>query len=66
MIFKSRVKLHDGIVGAVILASVVLALKVNAQWIYLAGAIGVLMIISAFSGFCPVYFLLNKLMPEKK
>lgn len=66
MISKSRVKLHDGIVGAVVLASVVLALKVNAQWIYLAGAIGVLMIISAFSGFCPVYFLLNKLMPEKK
>ncbi len=60
---KSINKVHDGIVGAIILASVVLALKVNFQWIYLAGVISVLMVSSAFTGFCPVYFVLNKIMP---
>ena len=60
---KSRIKIHDGIVGAVILASVVLGLEVNAMWLYLAGAIGALMVVSAFTGFCPVYFVLNKVMP---
>jgi hypothetical protein len=59
-----KTKIHDGIVGAVILTSVVLALKVNLQWIYLAGGISALMVSSAFTGFCPVYFVLNKLMPD--
>jgi hypothetical protein len=59
-----KTKIHDGIVGAVILTSVVLALKVDLQWIYLAGGISALMVSSAFTGFCPVYFVLNKLMPD--
>ena len=60
---KPITKVHDGIVGAIILSSVVLALKVNFQWIYLAGAVSVLMISSTFTGFCPVYFILHKIMP---
>ena len=60
---KAKVKIHDGIVGAVILASVVLGMMVNSAWLYVAGVIGALMISSAFTGFCPVYFVLNKLMP---
>ncbi|MCA9401358.1 MAG: DUF2892 domain-containing protein [Candidatus Omnitrophica bacterium] len=62
---KSKIKVHDGIVGVLILLSVILAMKVNAAWIYLAGAVSVLMIISAFTGFCPVYFILNKIMPTE-
>jgi len=60
---KTKIKIHDGLVGAVILASVVLGLAVNPQWLYVAGAIGALMVSSAFTGFCPVYFVLNKVMP---
>ncbi len=60
---QTKIKVHDGIVGATILLSVVLAMTVNPQWLYLAGAISVLMVFSAFSGFCPVYFILNKMMP---
>jgi hypothetical protein len=60
---KTKIKIHDGVVGAVILTSVVLGLIVNAQWLYVAGVIGALMISSAFTGFCPVYFVLNKLLP---
>ena len=60
---QTKTKLHDGIVGAIILTSVVLALKVNIQWIYVAGAISALMVSTIFTGFCPVYFVLNKMMP---
>ena len=60
---KNKIKVHDGIVGAVILLSVILAYSVDARWIGLAGVIAVLMISSAFTGFCPVYFVINKIMP---
>jgi len=60
---QTKIKVHDGIVGATILMSVVLAMTVNPQWLYLAGVIAVLMVASAFTGFCPVYFILNKVMP---
>ncbi|MCA9407396.1 MAG: DUF2892 domain-containing protein [Candidatus Omnitrophica bacterium] len=62
---KNLIKVHDGIVGTLILLSVILSLKVNAVWIYLAGAVSILMIISTFTGFCPVYFILQKIMPIK-
>lgn len=61
---KSKIKVHDGIVGAVILTGVLLAFKVNIQWLWLPGIVSALMISSAFTGFCPVYFVLNKLMPD--
>lgn len=61
---KNKIKVHDGVVGALILLSVVLALKVDIQWIYLAGAVSILMILSSVTGFCPVYFILNKVMPK--
>lgn len=63
---KTKTKIHDGIVGTLYLLSIVLALNVNIQWIYVAGAIAVLQILSMFTGFCPVYFILNKIMPDKK
>jgi hypothetical protein len=61
---KNKIKVHDGIVGAVILLSVILAYKVDITWLWLAGVIAVLMIASAFTGFCPVYCILNKIMPS--
>ena len=61
---KAKIKVHDGIVGAVILGSVVLGMMFSPAWLYVAGVIGALMISSAFTGFCPVYFVLNKLMPD--
>lgn len=60
---KNKIKIHDGIVGAVIFSSVLLGLTVHAQWLYVAGGIGGLMVQSAFTGFCPVYFILNKVWP---
>jgi len=58
-----ELKVHDGIVGALILLSVLLGMYINPAWFWLAGAVAVVMISSAFTGFCPVHFILSKVMP---
>jgi hypothetical protein len=60
---KNKIKIHDGIVGAVIFSSVLLGLAGHVEGLYVAAGIGALMIQSAFTGFCPVYFVLNKIWP---
>jgi Protein of unknown function (DUF2892) len=60
-LMTSKVKLHDGIVGAIVLASVGLAWTVNPLFMWLAGLTGAIMISSAFTGFCPVHFAVSKL-----
>ncbi|HJS54777.1 MAG TPA: hypothetical protein VJ765_09545 [Chitinophagaceae bacterium] len=59
----TKVRLHDFIVGALYLASVILALTVDIKWIYIAGAVAVLQVLSLVTKFCPVYFVLNKIIP---
>lgn len=61
---KTKIRAHDGIVGLLYGASVILTLLVDAEWIYLAGAVAVLQVLSPFTKFCPVYYILNKLMPD--
>lgn len=63
---KNKTKIHDGIVGVIYLTSILLAVYVSMSWLYLAGAVAVLQIMSAFTGFCPVYFVLDKIMPDKE
>ncbi len=58
-----ELKVHDGIVGAIILLSIVAGMTVNPVWFWLAGLTGVAMVQSAFTGFCPVHFILSKVMP---
>ncbi len=53
------VKIHDGIVGSIILASTLLGFYVNPLCFWLAGLTGILMIVSAFTNLCPVYYLLG-------
>ena len=60
----SKVRAHDAIVGMTYLISVVGSMLVNANLILLALGIGFLQIISPFTKFCPVYFILNKMMPD--
>ncbi len=62
----TKIRLHDAIVGILYGLSVVLASTLNIQWLYLAGAVAVLQIISPITKFCPVYFVLNKLMPDSE
>ena len=54
-------RLHDGIAGAVILVGALLSYFVSIYWLWLPGIIGALMLQSAFTGFCPVYFSIDKL-----
>lgn len=62
---KTKIKIHDGIVGAMILGCVLLGLGFNTIWLYVAGAIGALMMSSTFTGFCPVYFILDRVAPTR-
>ena len=59
----SKVRAHDAIVGITYLISVAGSMFVNSNLIYLAIGVGLLQIISPFTKFCPVYFILNKMMP---
>lgn len=61
---QTKIRQHDAIVGILYLISVILAFTLNIKWLYMAGAVALLQIISPVTKFCPVYFVLNKLMPD--
>lgn len=61
----SKVRAHDAIVGLLYLSGVGLAYitsDINFLWIIVA--VGALQVISPITKFCPVYTILNKLMPD--
>ncbi|MEP6957615.1 MAG: DUF2892 domain-containing protein [Nitrospirota bacterium] len=58
-------RLHDAIVGVVITAGVALGYYVSAQWLLLPAVIGLTLIQSGFTGFCPVYFALDRVLPSE-
>ena len=61
----SKVRAHDAIAGLLYLISVVLTFyTTNLDFLWIAVAVGGLQIISPITKFCPVYFILNKLMPD--
>jgi hypothetical protein len=57
-----ELRVHDGIVGAIILLGVVLGMVANPVWLWLSGATSAIMFSSAFTGFCPLHFVLVKIM----
>ena len=59
-----KVRLHDGIVGLLYIGSIALASQFGLDWIWVAVAVAVLQILSPLTKFCPVYTILNKLMPD--
>ena len=59
-----KVRVHDGIVGLLNISSILLASQLGLNWIYVAVAVAVLQILSPITKFCPVYTILNKLMPD--
>ena len=61
----SKGRAHDAIVGVLYLVSVGLTFyTTNLDFLWIAVAVGGLQIISPVTKFCPVYFILNKLMPN--
>jgi phage shock protein PspC (stress-responsive transcriptional regulator) len=59
-----KVRVHDGIVGILNISSILLASQFGLDWIYVAVVVAILQIASPFTKFCPVYTILNKLMPN--
>jgi hypothetical protein len=47
--------------GAVILVSILLAVYVNINWLWLTAFVGANLLQSAFTGFCPMAMILKKL-----
>ncbi|HEX3730747.1 MAG TPA: DUF2892 domain-containing protein [Opitutaceae bacterium] len=58
----TKTKIHDGIVGSLVLAGIILGLVGSRIWLYATGSLAVVMISSSFTGFCPVYYLLDRMM----
>ncbi len=58
-------RIHDAIVGIVVTAGVALGHYVSAHWLLLPAVIGVTLIQSGITGFCPVYFVLNRILPSE-
>ena len=58
----SKRRIHDGIVGALVIFSVILGAFPNSFWLLVPAIIGITLFQSAFTGFCPVYYTLDKLI----
>jgi hypothetical protein len=58
-----EIKVHDGIVGAIMLASVYAGMNFNPAWLWLAVVTSAVMFSSAFTGFCPIHYVLCKIIP---
>ena len=59
-----KVRVHDGIVGLIYLGSVAAADQFGISFISIAVATAILQRLSPVIKFCPVYTILNKIMPE--
>ena len=57
---NSKRRIHDGIVGAVITAGVWLGASVDPVWLWVPGILGVTLLQSGLTGFCPLYFILDR------
>ena len=56
-------RIHDGIAGALITLGVALGYYTDPLWLLLPGILGVTLLQSGFTGFCPVYFILDRTCP---
>ena len=61
-LMSPKVKLHDGIIGALILVSTLLAWAHDPRWLALTALTAGIMISSAFTGFCPVHWAISKVL----
>ena len=61
----SNIRALDAICGLLYLSGVGLSyLTSNLSFLWIVIAVGVLQVVSPITKFCPVYTILNKLMPE--
>ncbi len=65
LIMNRKRRIHDAIVGLLVTVGVALGHYVSAHWLLLPAVIGVTLIQSYVTGFCPVYFALDRLLPSE-
>jgi len=53
-------RIHDGIVGLVVAGGSALGMFVNPAWLWVPIILGLVLIQSGLTGFCPLYYLLNR------
>ena len=53
-------KIHDGIVGALITVCVWLGYSSDPVWLWIPGILGVTLLQSGVTGFCPLYLILDR------
>ena len=63
-LMSARVKIHDGVIGGALLALTGAAILLDPRFVYVVGLTGAVMLSSAFTGFCPVHFLVRKAHPS--
>ncbi len=59
-----RVKIHDGVIGALLVATAALSAFVDPRFVWLAALTGAIMLSSSFTGFCPVHYAVRKALPD--
>ena len=60
----TRTKVHDGIIALLVLTSTALAWAVDPRFVGLAGLVGLVMLSSTVTGFCPVHWAVSKTVKE--
>ncbi|OGW90163.1 MAG: hypothetical protein A3A73_00850 [Omnitrophica bacterium RIFCSPLOWO2_01_FULL_50_24] len=53
-------RIHNGVVGILVIIGAALAHYGNLLWLLALGILGALMIVSALTGYCPLYAALGK------
>jgi hypothetical protein len=61
---NSKRRIHDGIVGVVVTVGVALGYYMDPLWLLIPGILGIVLVQSSLTGFCPLYFTLDKTMKE--
>ncbi len=62
---QTKRRIHDAIAGGVITVGTALGYYLDPQWLLVPGGLGVTLLQSGFTGFCPVYFVLDRTCPEE-
>jgi hypothetical protein len=57
---NTKRRIHDGIVGVLLTLGVALGHYVDPAWLLLPSVLGVTLFQSGITGFCPVYFILDR------
>lgn len=57
---NTKRRIHDSVVGALITLGAALGYYFDPAWLLLPGIIGVTLLQSGLTGFCPVYFILDR------